>query len=170
MGAGDPYVNGYVNPYVNGYVNPTSFPTRWGCVPLASVAEGVCTAQCPRGGPVGRKNRGRLAPLGGVLRPRRKERFARLTHEARPRSWRTFGRRRLRRQAQPDLVATHGGTTGLPASASGAPVGAAILLDATGGDREQRRLRESDKLQRLLGRHALGRVHSKVPKGHQSGD
>jgi len=35
-------------------------------------------AQRPRGGPVGRKNRGRLAPLGGVERPRRAVRFARL--------------------------------------------------------------------------------------------
>ena len=33
---------------------------------------------CPLVGPVGRKNRGRLAPLGGVERPGRKVRFARL--------------------------------------------------------------------------------------------
>jgi hypothetical protein len=32
-----------------------------------------------------------------VERPRRKVRFARLIHAARPRSWRTFGPRRLRR-------------------------------------------------------------------------
>jgi hypothetical protein len=34
----------------------------------------------PLVGPVGRKNRGRLAPLGGVERPGRKERFAQLIH------------------------------------------------------------------------------------------
>jgi hypothetical protein len=69
-------------PYVNPtstlrqpYVNPTSTPTRPGCVPLASVAEGVCTGQCPFGGPVGVKPRptgpprgsGAAAP-GGALR------------------------------------------------------------------------------------------------------
>jgi hypothetical protein len=32
---------------------------------------------------------------------------SRLTHAARPRSWRAFGPRHLRRQSQPDLVATH---------------------------------------------------------------
>jgi hypothetical protein len=36
-----------------------------------------------------------MAPSGGVERPRRKVRFARLIHAARPRSWRTFGPRRL---------------------------------------------------------------------------
>jgi hypothetical protein len=35
------------------------------------------------------------APLGGVERPRRAVRFARLIHTARPRSWRTFGLRRF---------------------------------------------------------------------------
>ena len=43
-------------------------------------------------------------PLGGAVR------FARLIHPARPRSWRTCGPRRLRRQSQPVLVATQGGT------------------------------------------------------------
>jgi hypothetical protein len=43
-----------------------------------------------------------------VVRPRRVVRFARLIHAARPRSWRTCGPRRLRRQSQPELAATHG--------------------------------------------------------------
>jgi hypothetical protein len=54
-------------------------------------------------------SRGRLAPLGGVERPHRKERFARLIDTARPRSWRTFGPRRLRRQLCADRLATRGG-------------------------------------------------------------
>jgi transposase len=33
---------------------------------------------------------------------------------ARPRSWRTCGPRRLRRQSQPVVVATHGGRVGVP--------------------------------------------------------
>jgi hypothetical protein len=36
-----------------------------------------------------------MAPSGGGERPRRKVRFARLIHAARPRSWRTYGPRRL---------------------------------------------------------------------------
>jgi hypothetical protein len=55
-------------------------------------------------------------PLRGVERPRRKVRFARLIHAARPRSWRTCGPRRLRRQYQPALVATDGGPVARPAS------------------------------------------------------
>jgi hypothetical protein len=51
-----------------------------------------------------------MAPLGGVERPRRKVRFARLIHAARPRSWRTCGPRRLRRQFESDLAATQGGS------------------------------------------------------------
>ena len=64
---------------------PTSLSTRWGCVPLASLAERISAGH---------------APLGGVERPRRVVRFARLIHAARPRSWRTCGPRRLRRQSQ----------------------------------------------------------------------
>jgi hypothetical protein len=43
------------------------------------------------------------------VRPRRKERFARLIHATRPRSWPAFGRRRLRRQPEPGLAATQRG-------------------------------------------------------------
>jgi hypothetical protein len=50
-----------------------------------------------------------VAPLGGVERPRRKERFARLTHRRVRAFWPTFRRRRLRRQSEPVLAATHGG-------------------------------------------------------------
>ena len=46
-------------------------------------------------------------PLGGVERPRRMVRCVRLMDSARSRSWRTCGPRRLRRQSQPVLVATH---------------------------------------------------------------
>jgi hypothetical protein len=45
-------------------------------------------------------------PSGGVERPRRVVRFARLIHAARPRSWRTFGPRRLRRHSDADRIAT----------------------------------------------------------------
>jgi hypothetical protein len=41
-----------------------------------------------------------MPPEGGVERPRRKVRVARLFHAARPRSWRTCGPRRLRRHSQ----------------------------------------------------------------------
>jgi hypothetical protein len=46
-----------------GTSTPPSFPTREGCVPLAALAEGICPAQ---------------RPFGGVVRPRRAVRFARL--------------------------------------------------------------------------------------------
>ena len=59
---------------------PTSFPTHWGCVPLASLAERISAGQSPFVGPVGRKNRGWLAPLGGMERALGKVRFARLIH------------------------------------------------------------------------------------------
>jgi transposase len=39
-------------------------------------------------------------------RPRRVVRFVRLIHTTRPRSWRTCGPRRLRRQSEPDSAAT----------------------------------------------------------------
>jgi hypothetical protein len=51
-----------------------------------------------------------LAPLGGMERPRRKVRFARLIQRRVRAFWRTFGPRRLRRQSEPALVATQGGT------------------------------------------------------------
>ena len=73
--------------------------------PLTRLAAG----QDPCGGPVGRKPRGRLAPLGGVERPRRKVRFARLIHR-RVRAFRqAFGLRRLRRHSDADRIATQGG-------------------------------------------------------------
>jgi hypothetical protein len=78
-------------------------------LPLASVARVVCRVQRPR---------------GGVERPRRKERFARLTHAARPRSWRTCGPRRRRRQSELALVATQGDAAGAaPSSGIGAAGG-----------------------------------------------
>jgi hypothetical protein len=67
--------------------------------PLARVAAG----QVPQGGPVGRKNRGRLAPLGG------KERFARLIHRRGRALGQAFGLRRLRRQIDADRIVAQGG-------------------------------------------------------------
>jgi hypothetical protein len=51
-----------------------------------------------------------LAPLGGVERPGRVVRFARLIQRPVRAFWRAFGPRRLRRQSEPALVATQGGT------------------------------------------------------------
>jgi hypothetical protein len=101
LGGGDPYGNPYVNAY--------GIPCAAGGVPLASVAEGVYPAQCPFGGPVGRKNRGRLAPLRGSGAARPQGALRAIDPSACPRSWRTYGPRRLRRQSQPDLAATQGG-------------------------------------------------------------
>jgi len=71
---------------------------------------------------VGRKHRGRLAPLGGVERPRRKVRFARLIHRRVRAFGPAFGRRRLRRRFQPGLVATQGGVLTRLLNASGSRV------------------------------------------------
>jgi hypothetical protein len=65
------------------------------------------------------------------VRPRRVVRFARLVHAARPRSWRTFGPRRLRRHLKPALVATQGGAAGLPRYFSTTALGSSDRL-ATG--------------------------------------
>jgi hypothetical protein len=48
----------------------------------------------------------RGVPSGGVERPSRVVRFTRLIHRRGRAFWQAFGRRRLRRQSQPDLVAT----------------------------------------------------------------
>jgi hypothetical protein len=85
-------------------LHPYGIPTRRGGVPLLSRAS-TSVQVMPLVGPVGRKNRGRLAPLrgsgaaapGGALRA--------IDPSARPRSWPAFGPRRLRRQSQPDLAA-----------------------------------------------------------------
>jgi hypothetical protein len=73
--------------------------------PLGPIGAG----HVPQGGPVGRTNRGRLAPLGGVVRPRRKVRFARLIDRRVRAFGRTFGPRRLRRRSEPVRIATGGG-------------------------------------------------------------
>jgi hypothetical protein len=73
--------------------------------PLARIA----AAQVPFGGPVGRTNRGRLAPLGGVVQPRRVVRFARLVHRRGRAFWQAFGLRRLRRQIDAARIAAQGG-------------------------------------------------------------
>jgi hypothetical protein len=48
-------------------------------------------------------------PLGGVERPRRKVRFARLIHRRVRAFWQAFGLRRLRRQIDADRIAPQGG-------------------------------------------------------------
>jgi hypothetical protein len=98
------------DPHGNPPVIPPGIPPAADGGGSLSRLTGIGPGQTPFGGPVGRKERGRLAPLGAVVRPRRKVRFARLIHAARPRSWRTFGPRRLRRQSEPALIATQGGT------------------------------------------------------------
>jgi hypothetical protein len=54
-------------------------------------------------------HRAATGPLGGVERPRRVVRFARLMHRRDRAFGPAFGRRRLRRQSQPDLITTYGG-------------------------------------------------------------
>jgi hypothetical protein len=66
----------------------------------------------PLVGLVGRKTRSRLAPSGGVERPRRMVRFARLIQRRVRAFWRTYGPRRLRRHLKPDVVTTRGGSAG----------------------------------------------------------
>jgi hypothetical protein len=90
-------------------VNPPVIPPATDGGGHPSALRAVCPAQRPRGGPVGRKNRGRLAPLGGVERPRRKVRFARLIDRRVRAFGQAFGLRRLRRHSDADRIATQGG-------------------------------------------------------------
>jgi hypothetical protein len=50
--------------------DPTLDPTPAIRVPHLAFGEGVTAGKSPQGGPVARKNRGRLAPLGGEVRAR----------------------------------------------------------------------------------------------------
>ena len=59
---------------------PTSFPTRRVGVPLASVLERICPGSPPEGGQSAAKTAADWPPSGGVERPGRKVRFARLIH------------------------------------------------------------------------------------------
>ena len=70
-------------------LTPTSFPTS---TPTSFPTPPVAYPSCPAW-----PHLSSSVPLGGVERPRRMVRFARLIHPARPRSWRTCGPRRLRR-------------------------------------------------------------------------
>jgi hypothetical protein len=89
--------------------NPPGIPPALDGGANLSPLTGIGAGRCPCGGPVGRKTRGRLAPLGGVERPRRKVRFARLIQRRVRAFQRTFGPRRLRRQIDADRIATQGG-------------------------------------------------------------
>jgi hypothetical protein len=99
-----------LDPTSMGTSTPTAFPAPPMAYPGRVRLPASVQLRCPFWGPVGRTNRGRLAPLGGVERACRKVRFARLIHAAGARSWRTFGPRRLRRQFEPALAATQGGS------------------------------------------------------------
>jgi hypothetical protein len=87
----------YAGPYAG---HPRTPLAAGGPVPAGRPPRGASRPQRPR----------LTGPPRGVERPRRAVRFARLIHTARPRSWRTYGPRRLRRRSEPGLVATHGDT------------------------------------------------------------
>jgi hypothetical protein len=80
LGGGDPYVNGYVNPYVIPYALGVRTPGSGsqGCLSSTEALRG----------------RGAAAPQGAL----------RAIDPSAPRSWRTYGPRRLRRQSKPALV------------------------------------------------------------------
>ena len=94
-----PYADPYAELYADLYAGHPRTPSP--------VGSAVSAGRAPRGGLVGRKDRGRLAPLGGVERPRRVVRFARLIHRRGRAFWPAFVRRRLRRhQIPPRLLLT----------------------------------------------------------------
>ncbi len=93
---------GTPNPTLDPTPNPTLDSTHATRVPALAFGVGVTAGKSPCGGPVARKKRGRLAPLGGEVRPRRKERFARLIH------------RRVRDFGGPSVRAAYGGNMSLP--------------------------------------------------------
>jgi len=89
---------GYVNPYGDGYVNPYVNPSAPAGVPGLAFGVGVPAGRSPFGGPVARKNRGRLAPLGGEVR-------AHLIHPTA--SW-LYGSRLRRRSTNSAVRLPHG--------------------------------------------------------------
>jgi len=95
---GNPYAVPYAYPYGNGYARRVRTPGSGGRGYLSSSVplRGASQPQKPRlTGPT--RGSGADAP-SGALRA--------IDSSARPRSWRTYGPRRLRRQSQPALVAT----------------------------------------------------------------
>jgi hypothetical protein len=101
--------SGALDPHGNPPVNPPGIPPAPDGGDPPSPRTRIGPGQAPCGGPVARKTRGRLAPLGGVVRPRRKERFARLIKRRVRALGRTCGPRRLRRHSKPARIATGGG-------------------------------------------------------------
>jgi hypothetical protein len=89
--------------------NPPGIPPARDGGGHPSTLTGIAAGQVPFGGPVGRKTGGGLAPLGGVVRPRRKVRFARLIQRRVRALGQAFGLRRLRRQSDADRLAPQGG-------------------------------------------------------------
>jgi hypothetical protein len=81
---------------------------------LSRPSRGVSSGHTPSWGQSAARTTADRPPSGGVERPRRVVRFARLIHRRGRAFWRTCGPRRLRRQSQPDLNATHGGAVGAP--------------------------------------------------------
>src|SRR5215216_5946331 len=88
-----------VDPPGNPPVIPPGIPPATDGGGSASPLGAIDPGQVPFGGPVGRTTGGRLAPLGGVVRPRRAVRFARLIDRRGRVLGRTCGPRRLRRRS-----------------------------------------------------------------------
>ena len=107
---------------------PTSTSTRARCVPLPGWTAASPLAVPPRGASRPQKPRPTSPPRGsGAAAPSGALRA--IDPSARPRSWRTCGPRRLRRQSEPDLVATHRGTHARRAATRAVAPGHARKLD-----------------------------------------
>jgi hypothetical protein len=91
--------------------NPRGIPPAPDGGPRPSSLGRIAAGRCPFGGPVGRKTRGRLAPRRGSGAAAPSGALRAIDPSARPRSWRTFGPRRLRRHSDTARIATQGGGT-----------------------------------------------------------
>jgi hypothetical protein len=99
----DPYASRYASPYASPYAGHPRTPSP----PRRRVRPG----HAPRGASRPQKPRPTSPPRGsGAARPSGALRA--IDSSACPRSWRTCGPRRLRRQSKPALVATEGGRGG----------------------------------------------------------
>jgi len=97
-----------VDPYASGYASPYASPTPATRVPPSPAGAGSPQLRPPRGAsrprflrPTSPTQRSGAARPSGCLRA--------IDSMAWPRSWRTAGPRRLRRQSKPALAATQGG-------------------------------------------------------------
>ena len=80
--------------------DPTA-PYAQGARTPATHRRGICPGRCPSWGQSAAQTAADWPPSGGVERPRRKVRFARLIQRRVRAFWPAFGLRRLRRQSQP---------------------------------------------------------------------